>query len=86
MLSLHPPCFLKCDPALTRDGSDISSDPALVDQEFQMAGLPYFSRSVRGHADQYDLAGEVGGWLPVLDVIHVGFDGKMLLEAARKRI
>ena len=45
-----PSSFLKCGPALTRDGSRIQSDPARIDEEFRKAWLPCFSRSVKRHA------------------------------------
>ena len=58
-----PSPFFKCDPALTPDASGILSDPSLTDHEFQKVWLPCFSRSVRGHADLCNFAGEVEGWL-----------------------
>ena len=54
-----PSPFLRCDPALTTDGSGILSDPALIDEQFRKAWLPYFSRSVRGLASFSDFQGEL---------------------------
>ena len=64
-----PSLFLKCDPALTRDGSGILSYPVLRDEEFRKAWFPFFSRSVRGHACFSDFEGEVECWLPILEEV-----------------
>ena len=74
-----PSPFLKCDPALTPDGSVILSDPALIDEEFRKAWLPYFSHSVRGHACLSDFEGELEGWLPALG-------GDMLFDVVEEEI
>ena len=78
-----PSPFLRCDPALTLDGSGISSEPALSDKEFQKAWLLHFSRSVRGHAILPDFEGEVDG--STLDeVVLPIFSGEMLFHFEEK--
>ena len=59
MVPLSP--FLKCDPALTLDGSGTLADPARIDEEFRQAWFPCISRSVREHACLFDFEGEVEG-------------------------
>ena len=49
--------------------------------------MPYFSREGRGAADLEDFSNEVeGGWLPVLDVIHLPpLTGDMLFEVVKRK-
>ena len=63
-----------------------TNDPALIDEEFQKAWLPYFSRSARGHSSLSDFEGEVEGWLRTSDEVDSPtMSAKMLLDVVRKK-
>ena len=67
---LVPPSpFVSCDPGITPGGSGVLSDPALIDEQFRNAWLPYLSRADRGVADPSGFDAEVGGWLPSLSEV-----------------
>ena len=59
------PC-LNCDPGITTGGGGVLSDPALIDEKFRKAWLPFFFRADRGVADPSVFDAEVGCWLPTL--------------------
>ena len=67
-------------------GSGCSADPALIDQAFRKAWLPYFCCSVRGVADLEDFSAEVEEvWLPALDPVQLSpLTGGMLHEVVDK--
>ena len=49
---LVPPSpFVSCDPGITPGGSGVWSDPALIDEQFRNAWIPYFCRADRGVGD-----------------------------------
>ena len=59
---LVPPApFLQCKPHLTPGGSGVLADPAMIDDEFRKAWLPYFCRSGQREASLDEFNFEVDG-------------------------
>ena len=81
-----PSPFLSCDPGITLGGSGVLSDPALIDEQFRNAWLPYFCREDRGVADPSGFDAEVGGWLPTLSEVEFPpLVGRDLFDAVHKK-
>ena len=81
-----PSPFLKCDPALTRDGSGILSDPALIDEEYQKAWLPYFSARPEATLVFLILRERLKGWLYLSDEVDLPIlVREMLFDVVKKK-
>ena len=61
-----PALFLQCDTLVAPGGSGVLADPAMSDEEFRKAWLPYFCCSGQRETSLEEFTHEVEGWLPFL--------------------